>query len=239
MLSGPTVNTVETLEPRRLLAASATGTAEIDGSGTLVINGTNRSDAIEIRINADDNTRLDVAFNGKAPVQFDLSAITNGVNINAGNGKDRVVVNEDNGQITLNVTIAGGNGKDFIKSGSGNDLIRGENGKDALWGGAGNDRIYGGNGKDRLFGEDGDDFLDGGNGKDLLDGAAGEDDLRGSLGKDRLIGGAGNDDFDASDRRKEIKSIDTDDAGDNGLDHLADGHEQAESGAGRGNRRGS
>lgn len=209
-----TTAVIESLESRRLLSAVGDPrSAVLDDTGRLVVTGSNKPDVIRIALDADDNSKLNVSFNGRA-AQFNLSQITNGVHVATGNGNDRVIVEEDNGALTLDMTILGGNGTDSIVAGSGNDHLEGNNGKDKLWGGGGNDSLFGANGNDDLRGQDGNDELFGGNGKDRVDGGDGDDRLSGGLGKDALFGGAGNDVFSAEDRPGELKDKSAEDSND-------------------------
>jgi Ca2+-binding RTX toxin-like protein len=218
----------EMLEARRLFAAVGdTNSAVIDDTGKLVVTGSAHSDTISLGIDSSDNSKLDVMINGVQAGQFDLSAITNGIEVVALNGNDRIGVDESNGALALSVTMFGGNGKDIMYGGSEDDSIQGNNGPDRIWAGAGNDNLDGGNGKDAMFGEDGDDFLFGGHGKDKVDGGDGDDDVRGGDNHDTLRGGHGNDDFSAQDANRELKDGSSSDHGDNDLDDLLDEHELA------------
>jgi Ca2+-binding RTX toxin-like protein len=164
-------NTIETLETRVLFAADPVGSAAIDG-GTLLVNGTRRSDEIRLTLNASDATRLDVTINGAAPVTFALADITAGVRIDGGNGSDTLFVDA---AVSVPAVLIGGNGKDVLSGGSGDDRLDGGNGVDRLSGGGGSDTLLGGNGADELDGGDGDDALDGGRAKDHVTGGTGTD----------------------------------------------------------------
>ncbi|HZN65231.1 MAG TPA: calcium-binding protein [Tepidisphaeraceae bacterium] len=164
---------IEVLETRTLFAADAVGSAALD-DGALVVNGTRGSDRIEISVNADDTTRLDVVINGRTAGTFAMTDVTAGVRADGGNGNDTISVDA---AISIAATLRGGNGRD------------------TLTGGSGDDRLEGGNGKDGLNGASGDDDLLGGNGSDALDGGGGADKLAGGRGKDRVTGGDGDDTF--------------------------------------------
>ena len=116
--------------------------------------------------------QLDVTANGTLLGSFDVSAVSKGIRVDAGKGKDTVLVDA---AVTLDATLLGGNGKDTLTGGSGNDTLDGGKGKDVLTGGAGDDVLTGGNGKDTLDGGSGNDSLDGGNGRDTVTGGAGDD----------------------------------------------------------------
>ena len=161
--------TMEGLEGRTLFAV-APAAAVLTG-GMLDVTGTRTSDDIRVALNAG-TSQLDVTANGTLLGSFDLSAVTNGIRVDAGNGKDTVVIDA---AITLDATLLGGNGKDSLTGGAGNDTLDGGKGKDLLVGGAGDDILTGGNGKDTLDGGDGNDGLDGGNSRDAMTGGAGAD----------------------------------------------------------------
>jgi Ca2+-binding RTX toxin-like protein len=161
---------MEGLEGRTLFAA-APAAAVLDANGMLDITGTKKSDDIHVALNTGTN-QLDVTANGTLLGSFDLSAVTHGIRVDAGNGRDTVVIDA---AITLDATLLGGNGKDSLTGGSGNDTLDGGKGKDTLIGGAGDDVLTGDNGKDSLDGGAGDDTLDGGNGRDAMTGGAGKD----------------------------------------------------------------
>jgi serralysin len=218
----------EILEARRLFSAVGdTNSAVIDDTGRLVVTGSAHSDTISLGLDAGDSSKLNVIINGVQAGQFDLSAITGGIEVDALNGNDRIGADESNGALTLSVTMVGGNGKDIMYGGSEDDSVQGNNGPDRIWGGAGNDMLDGGNGKDAMFGDAGDDFLFGGHGKDKLDGGDGNDDVAGGDNHDTVRGGHGNDDFSSQDANRELKDEGSNDHGDNDLDHLLDEHDVA------------
>lgn len=208
---------VELLESRQFLSADIAVV-----SGTLTINGTNRSDKIVISMPApqtpaptdtrtqtttDPNAtppapKLHLEING-AGQDVDLTGVT-GIVVNGKNGNDDIEVSEANGALNMPVTMNGGNGKDLLVGGSENDVLNGGNGKDDLRGGGGNDTLNGGNGNDKLDGGDGDDVLNGGNGNDSLAGSAGNDTLNGGAQHDKIKGGKGSDTFAQQDDSDEV-----------------------------------
>ncbi|NUQ63376.1 MAG: tandem-95 repeat protein, partial [Pirellulales bacterium] len=125
----------------------------------------------------------------------DFSNPTSSWTVNAGAGKDKVilkpldpkipvtfVVTVDGGAgndtidasaASFNITLFGGDGKDALKSGSGSDTLYGGAGDDTLSAGDGNDYLSGDGGNDKMYGGNGDDVLMGGPGNDLLDGGPG------------------------------------------------------------------
>lgn len=116
----------------------------------------------------------------------------NRVVVNAGDGNDRVAVNN------VASTVRGGAGNDIITAGfAGSDrhLLLGQDGDDRLFAGSFADSLSGGAGNDLLVGSQFSDFLRGGAGDDDLRGGDGNDTLRGDAGNDRLDGGPGVDDL--------------------------------------------
>ena len=161
--------TLEGLEGRTLFAV-APAAAVLTG-GMLDVTGTKKSDDIHVALNSATG-QIDVTAGTTLLGSFDLSAVTHGIRVDAGNGKDNVLIDA---ALTLDATLLGGNGKDTLTGGGGNDTLDGGNGKDTLVGGAGDDTLDGGAGKDMLDGGDGDDTLTGGSGKDSLTGWTGND----------------------------------------------------------------
>jgi Ca2+-binding RTX toxin-like protein len=205
-----TTTGIEELESRRLLSASIE-------DGVLVVDGTNHSDDITLRLNHDDSGKLDVSINGDV-TQFTVADITGGVKIEGHNGKDHLMVSDTEGEIALNVTMNGGSGRDVLRGGAETDELFGGNGKDLIYGGEGDDWCVGGRGDDELHGEGGADILHGGNGKDQLNGDEGDDDLDGGKGKDQMFGGDGNDDFLSRLPKNEDNDSKAEDDGDNATD---------------------
>ena len=109
---------IELLEGRRFLSAAPAPAPAIDAAGVLQVVGTNKSDVIVVELDAATAGKLDVTVNGTM-TQFDVSAITGGVH------------------------VVGGNGKDDVDGGAGDDTIDGGKGKDHLVGGAGADHFTG------------------------------------------------------------------------------------------------
>jgi Ca2+-binding RTX toxin-like protein len=176
-------NFVESMESRVLFASSAmVGTAVLEQSGVLKVEGTRRSDEIHLSLNVD-VAKLDVTINGALVGQFDVAAVTAGLHVSGGNGNDVITVDAG---VTLPATLLGGNGKDALSGGSGDDVLDGGNGNDILLGGLGGDTLRGGNGKDALDGGDGADSLQGGNGKDSVSGSLGSDSFDGDSASEIL-----------------------------------------------------
>jgi len=187
----------EPLEPRRLLAASATPT--LIGT-TLTINGTGHADRIILEINPDDPNILNVNLNSKL-YTFPFLAIDHAA-ITSRGGNDIISLSENFGPLPFNATIDAGSGNDGIITASGGDTVRGGAGKDTITGGdgddlldggAGNDLIFAGNGTDHLIGGPGNDDLRGEAGNDLIEDKAGKNVMSGGAGDDHLTGGSGKD----------------------------------------------
>lgn len=172
---------IESLEPRRLLASQIIG-------GELQILGTSKAD--NIRVYVDPKTPDQIAVVVNRTVEKFFVANYTSINLNSGGGNDRVQVEGSANRYNAPTRIYGSNG---------NDTIFGGQGVDRIYGGSGNDSINGGKGKDILYGEWNDDTLDGDEGDDYLSGGDGNDRLLGWIGRDYLYGDAGNDYIDSED----------------------------------------
>ena len=161
--------TLENLEARTLFAA-APAVAVLGNDGLLDVTGSRGADDIHVALNTTTN-QLDVTNHGTLLGSFDLSAVTKGVRVDAGNGGDVVLVDAG---ITLDVTLLGGNGKDTLTGASGKDTLDGGNGKDVLVGGLGDDTLDGGNGRDAMTGGAGNDHLTANRDTEVLDLEAGD-----------------------------------------------------------------
>jgi|GEM_PF-5479845 Ca2+-binding RTX toxin-like protein len=170
-------------------AGDASDTVSLVGATTLIINGTQADDYIDL-----DLTDLD------AP---DLDAIA----LHGHDGDDGLDLIGGERDRFSELLLTGGQGDDFIavglthadvilRGGHGDDILFGGKGHDELHGGAGEDLLDGGRGNDQLYGGVGDDVILGGGGHDSMWGAAGDDRLVGHSGRDRAFGGSGNDSID-------------------------------------------
>ena len=175
------VQRIESLETRRLLAAS------VDGSNVLQIPGTSGNDKIFVTLVS--ASSVQVSINGD--VQSFNPSTLNGYQVKAGAGDDVVVV----AGALSSVVVNGEDGNDRIVGGDGNDLLIGGAGKDVLDGGAGNDRLNGNGGNDKLFGGAGADRLYGYDGNDYLDGGSSNDRFYPGDGEDTCLGQSGDDNF--------------------------------------------
>jgi hypothetical protein len=156
--------------------------------GTLRVNGNDGANAVALRLNAGDPTRIqvDAGDNGSADFSFDRSAV-DAIKVQMGEGNDLARIDDANGSFTgdpstadsIPTTIAGGDGNDTLlgaqnppagpatnqvetfKGGDGNDTIDGGRGNDIAQLGGGNDtfRWDPGEGSDVIEGQDGTDTM--------------------------------------------------------------------------------
>lgn len=190
------MHSIESLEPRRLLAANLTG-------GALTVSGTAGNDVIELDLR--DNGSLKVGINN-VETNFTYSQITS-ITVYGFEGNDVIEFNQRNpimGALVIagtgHDTVEGTAGRDTIYGNGGNDHLDGREGADLIFGENGNDVIEGKGGNDSLYGGGGNDYIEGHAGDDLIRGNAGHDDLVGGSGRDRIRGNGGNDDFHFDDR---------------------------------------
>ena len=197
---------IETLEARRLLAATVTATQGEDG--VIVVTGTRRADDIAVVEHFPGLNVYDVIANGTHVGQFGGT----GIRIVGRGGNDRISVA---GGIVVPATLLGEAGADTLLGGGGADVLDGGAGGDALLGGGGGaDALSGRLGNDALDGGDADDTFEGGAGRDVLFGGAGADVLLGEAGADTLNGGEGDDAVDGGGGRDVL-------TGGPGADHFA------------------
>ncbi len=141
--------------------------------GVLTIKGTEVSDKIAIRLQADDPSTLqvDVGDDGSADFSFERNRVAK-IIVDAGAGDDQVRVDESNGVFTDTIPTT-------IDGGDGNDDLAGGSGAETLFGGDGNDSIDGNRGNDVAFLGAGDDTFvwDPGDGSDIVEGQDGTDTL--------------------------------------------------------------
>lgn len=143
----------------------------------------------------------DIVLKGSA--QSDTITIGKGITANviiqAGNGNDRIILNNE--ASTGSRTVYGGEGNDYISGtaasevlygGGGNDTILGNGGADTLFGDAGDDLLFGGDNQGKVTDSVG-DTIDGGTGNDRIVGGEGDDTLYGGSGNDAILGNGGND----------------------------------------------
>jgi Ca2+-binding RTX toxin-like protein len=144
-----------------LAAAGGGGDAAAD---TVVVNGTNGNDVI------------DIFGSGTSASVIGLPAQVNVVNSEGAN--DSLVVNGlGGGDGVTATTLPAGVVKVTIDGGANNDTVLGSQGADVLLGGDGSDFVFGDNGDDAAFLGAGDDTFqwDPGDGSDVVEGQAGTD----------------------------------------------------------------
>jgi Ca2+-binding RTX toxin-like protein len=148
------------------LAGTLGGTAGDGQADTLIANGTNGDDII------------DVFGAGTSAAVVGLSALISIANAEGAN--DSLVINGLGGNDGITATtLPAGVLKLTIDGGAGDDSILGSQGADTLLGGAGNDFVFGDNGNDVAFLGTGDDVFqwNPGDGSDTVEGQDGVDTL--------------------------------------------------------------
>lgn len=135
------------------------------------VKGSDRGEALALRLAAGDPTRVQVdsGDDGSADFSFARSNLS-AIKARAGGGDDSVRIDDANGAFTDSIptTIAGGRGNDSLNGGSGAETFRGGRGSDTVVGGRGNDSAYLGRGNDSFAWNPGD-------GSDLIEGRRGRD----------------------------------------------------------------
>lgn len=123
---------IETLEGRTMMAAQPLSIA-INGS-ELVINGTNKNDAITLTQNGSELTI------GNTDWSTTLTNTFTSIRVNGSAGNDKVTVDAS---VTTNTKLFGGLGKDTLQGGAGDDtFVTIGGGKDVVIGAAGNDSFW-------------------------------------------------------------------------------------------------
>ncbi len=205
----PRLARLESLETRTLFSITLV-------DGTLQIEGTRRSDVIDVAVGVISPSRILVSVNGVGET-FRAKSVTRIVII-AGLGDDTInqpfymPPRKTSFDVNRPTTILGGGGNDYISGTLGTSLIDGGDGDDniagnsvedsvsTLRGGAGDDVLFanfgrnileGGAGADKIIGSDGDDVISGGPGNDNIDGTGGHDTITGDNGNDTLTSGDG------------------------------------------------
>jgi Ca2+-binding RTX toxin-like protein len=160
-------------------AEEPSGSAKV-AHGVLRVNGTDASDRIALRLQAGQPGVLQVDFgdDGSADVSVQRSDV-HAIAVNAGDGSDRVRMDESNGVFTVGIptTIGGGDGDDTLAGGAGAETFRGGDGDDTDDGNGGADLGLMGDGDDTFVWDpgDGSDAIEGQDGFDTMvfNGAAG------------------------------------------------------------------
>jgi Ca2+-binding RTX toxin-like protein len=172
---------VESLQPRRLLAATATF---LPGFGLLSVLGDVQDNVIVVSRNGAGAIQVN---GGAVPIAGGTPTVANTtlIAVFGLGGNDTISLNEANGPLPA-AQLFGGAGNDSLTGGSGNDMLFGQAGNDSLQGKGGDDLLFGGNdddvlqggvGNDSVFGEAGNDRMiwNPGEGSDLNEGGAGVD----------------------------------------------------------------
>jgi Ca2+-binding RTX toxin-like protein len=124
---------------------------------TLVINGTNSADSIEVQRQLSGRDLL-VQANGQTIGRFNRRDVDK-ITIYGFDGDDALIVSPP---LTIPAIIRGGLGNDNVFGGFGKDVLLGGPGNDVLFGGLGRNILIGGTGRDLLLGTFGQDILIGG-----------------------------------------------------------------------------
>jgi Ca2+-binding RTX toxin-like protein len=148
--------------------ATPPGSGMGDGQAdTIIVNGTNHADNIQI------------AGSGNS---FTVSGLAATISVHGSEGaNDQLVVNALGGNDTVSAEgLAAGVVNLTIDGGAGNDSLTGSAGADFIIGGDGNDLIEGGRGNDTMFGGAGNDTFtwDPGDGSDIIEGQDGHDTMQ-------------------------------------------------------------
>lgn len=165
-------NQVESLEARRLLAASITLTTV---GHRIRIEGTSGDDKVEFALYKSDSAQI--FFNGSLVSTFKLAKYSE-VAFAGLAGNDVLIM----GHVALRLYADGGDGNDAISASKGhvNDTLLGGSGNDYLYGGPGDDTLDGGGGDDGMFGEAGNDYIK------VLSDNSGDDTVSGGTGIDTV-----------------------------------------------------
>jgi streptogramin lyase len=147
--------------------------ASVDGSGTLLLNGTLDPNYVTLERGAGPND-VNVTWAGKGKKSFPG---VQRVRFTGGPAGDRLVTKSG---FNLPIEAHGGNGNNYFEAGDGNSSLYAGDGNSTLIGGAGRDLLAGGRGNNLLIAGDGDNTLVGGGGNSTL---------IGGIGHDLLIGG--------------------------------------------------
>jgi hypothetical protein len=165
---------------------------ELD-SGRLLVDAGNGADAVALRLQAGDATRIQVDFGDDGTAEASvLRANVARIKVVGGNGPDALRIDDTNGAFTdtIPTTLAGENGGDTLQGGAGAEQLKGGRGDDHVDGGRGNDTGRLGRGEDTFQWDpgEGSDVIEGRTGLDtmLFNGAGGDEDVVMSANGGRL-----------------------------------------------------
>ena len=152
--------------------------------GVIVVEGTRRSDLINVRFDSNTNKFVTFYVSGRVVSHVPLAGVK-AIRIEGGDGDDQLSIGPEStkdllfipeiGPMTFPLQLFGQNGNDTLIGALGNDLLEGGAGNDVLAGSEGNDTLYGGAGNDTLRGNDGNDTVIGNAGTDQITGGEGAD----------------------------------------------------------------
>jgi hypothetical protein len=180
------------------LAAAAPAAAHQQASasvanGTLNVVGSNRGEALALRLAPGDSNTLQVDFgdDGSAENSFDRSTFTV-IDVRLRSGSDHFRVDQVNGAFADEaITVDAGSGDDSMLGGDGNEVFLGGGGRDSADGNRGADIGDMGSGSDTFTWDpgDGSDVVEGRSGFDTLDfnGAPGAEQMSLSAEGERAI----------------------------------------------------
>jgi RTX calcium-binding nonapeptide repeat (4 copies) len=156
-----------------ILAAPGKAASSKLSGGVLRVNGTDASDKIALRLQADDPgiVQVDIGDDGSPDFSFERAQIAE-IAVNGGAGSDLVRIDESNGAVNAGIptTLRGGDGDDTLAGGSGAETLRGGDGSDSIDGNRGADVGLMGDGADTFVWDpgDGSDVVEGQDGADTM-----------------------------------------------------------------------
>jgi hypothetical protein len=156
-----------------IVAGPGTAASPKLSNGVLMVNGTEASDKIALRLQAGNPAivQVDIGDDGSADFSFERAEIAE-IAVNGGAGGDLVRIDESNGAVNPGIptTLRGGDGNDTLAGGSGDETLRGGDGHDSLDGNRGADVGLMGDGADTFVWDpgDGSDVVEGQDGADTM-----------------------------------------------------------------------
>jgi hypothetical protein len=173
-----------TLTALAVPVSSSASSKKVDGvsaavkQGTLNVKGSNGGDAVALRLDAADPSRIqvDVGDDGSPEFSFARDRV-DAIEVRTGDGRDSARIDDANGAFTdtIPTTISGGDGNDSLEGGqlqlvAENEKYKAGDGDDLVDGGKGNDTANLGDGKDtfRWDNGEGSDVIEGRDGRDTM-----------------------------------------------------------------------
>jgi RTX calcium-binding nonapeptide repeat (4 copies) len=160
-------------------ARSDASSGNVDGvrvqvkDGALEVKGSEKADALALRLKEGDPDRIqvDVGDDDSADFSFARKDLSN-IDVRMAGGEDSFRVDDANGTFTDSIPtrIAGGDDDDALNGGLGAEALSGGTGNDRIAGGKGNDSASLGAGRDTFRWDpgDGSDDIDGQDGRDAM-----------------------------------------------------------------------